>query len=111
MTKDQLVQKYMDVFYRSSDFDSLHNIFSSDLKFEGPLYAFNTAKAYISSLKKSPPVNCSYEIIDEYSNEDSVCLIYHFIKGGKKTTMAQTFTIESGRIIAIRLIFNVQAIT
>ena len=101
----------MDVFYRNSDFDSLYNIFSSDLKFEGPLHGFNTAEAYISSLKESPPVNCSYEIIDKYTNEDSICLIYRFIKGGKKTTMAQTFTIESGHIIAIRLIFNVQAIT
>jgi hypothetical protein len=110
MKDDHLVHTYMEVFYRSGDFDKLNNIFSTDLKFEGPLYQFDTAEAYINSLKESSPGDYDFEIIEEYINESSVCLIYNFIKGSKHTLMAQTFLIEAGLIKEIRLIFNAQAI-
>jgi hypothetical protein len=111
MNKDHVVQKYMDIFYHSGDLDNLYGILSSDLKFEGPLFQFDNAEAYINSLKESPPKDCGYEVIEEYINEHSVCLIYIFIKGKKETLMAQTFLLESGLIKNIRLIFNAQAIT
>jgi len=101
----------MEVFYRSGDFDSLYDIFSTDLTFTGPLYQFDNAQAYINSLMESPPINCDFEIIEEYFNGNSVCLIYNFIKGSKKTLMAQTFLTEADLIKSIRLIFDVQAIT
>ena len=110
MDKDHVVQAYMDIFYRGGDLDNLYQIFASDLVFEGPLYKFDNATAYINSLKASPPDGCNYEIIDEFITEQSVCLIYNFIKGNKRTPMAQTFLIDSNLIKEIRLIFDTQAI-
>lgn len=111
MNDDHVVSKYMEVFYRSGDFEVLYDIFSNDMKFEGPLIQFDNAEAYINSLKASPPNNCDFEIIEEYFNENSICLIYNFIKSDKQILMAQTFLIEAGLIKSIRLIFNAQAIT
>ena len=111
MNKDHVVYKYMETFFRTSDFHSLFDIFSNDLKFNGPLYQFDCAEDYINSLIESPPVDCDFEIVDEYVNKNSVCLIYNFVKGNKQTLMAQTFLIEAGLIKSIMLIFNVQDIT
>lgn len=108
--RNHLVQKYMDVFYCSGDFDELYGIFSADLEFDGPLHSFRNAKSYIDSLKEQPPVDCHYEILNEYYTDGSVCLIYRFIKGEISTVMAQTFLIDNGLIKAIRLIFDVRAI-
>lgn len=108
MEKYQVVQEYMDIFYRGGDLDKLREIFATDLLFEGPLYQFNDAESYINALKKDPPKNCNYEIIDKFISDSGVCLIYNFTKGAKQTLMAQTFLIEFGYIKKITLIFNAQ---
>ena len=71
---------------------------------------FNVKRGFfnIESLKASPPDNCSYELLEVYENEASICLIYLFIKEDKKNLMSQTFLMEGDLIKRIRLIFNVQ---
>ena len=110
MDKDHVVHRYMETFFRTGDYASLREIFSEDLKFRGSLYQFDSAEDYINSLIASPAVNCDFEILEEHTNTNSVCLIYNFKKDNIETLMAQTFLIEAGLIQSIRLVFNVQDI-
>ncbi|MCG7868667.1 MAG: hypothetical protein AB2733_13400 [Candidatus Thiodiazotropha taylori] len=108
MKEIEMAKLYMEVFFESKEFDSLRSIFSENLDFEGPLFKCSSASEYIASLKSSPPVDVGYEMVADFNNDTSVCLIYRFIKNGKSTLMAQTFWFVSGRINKIRLIFNPQ---
>jgi len=98
--------KYMDIFYSGNNIDDLSNIFSKDFSFEGPLYRFDSAKSYIDALKKDPPTGMTYEIIQTFENESTVCLIYQFLKQDISTPMAQVFEIEKEKIKKILLIFD-----
>jgi hypothetical protein len=110
MSKNELANRYMEIFYQTKDFDSLRSIFNDNLDFKGPLYRYDSAEAYITSLKESPPEDCQFEILEAYENRDSVCYFYNFIKGEKKILMAQTFWIAGDQIRKIRLVFNVSEI-
>ena len=111
MTPLTLAKKYMEVFYESGDFESLYEIFDQNIIFVGPLYKFDNAKDYINSLIGSPPIECTFKIMEEYETEGSACLIYEFSKNGKTTLMSQSFSISGDKINQIRLIFNVGDIT
>ncbi len=111
MNKIELARKYLHIFCESKEFDSLGALFDEHLDFQGPFYKFSSAFDYIDALKASPPVDVSYEIVEEFGNENSVCIIYKFSKRSKSTLMAQTFWFSSGRINKIRLIFNPKEIT
>ncbi len=111
MNEIELCRKYMEVFYESKDFDSLVPLFDEELEFEGPFIKCHSAKEYIESLKASPPIGVSYEMLEEFTNQNSVCFIYRFSKNGESTLMAQTFWFKRGRINKVRLVFNPEAIT
>ncbi|WP_444916350.1 hypothetical protein [Microbulbifer sp. JMSA003] len=111
MNKIELARKYMEIFYESKDFDSLDLILDEKLDFEGPLFKCKSAKEYIESLKASPPVDVSYEMVEEFHNPNSTCYMYRFTKNCRNTLMAQTFHYKVGRISKIRLVFNPEEIS
>jgi len=104
----ELAHTYMDCFFGKASLDNMEKILSDELYFEGPLYTFTSAADYLTSLKNNPPEDVSYKIINEYENKTSACLIYHFIKPGINTLMAQCFEVklECDRISRINLIFD-----
>lgn len=102
----ELANKYMEIFYRAGSIDSLTSLFADNFTFKGPFYEFNSAAAYIASLKQNPPKGLDYKIIQSYQNESSACLVYEFSKPGVSATVAQTFEVEEGKISKILLIFN-----
>lgn len=105
----RLAIQYMEIFFGSSPIDSLAEILSEDCSFKGPFYEFDSAKAYIESLKSDPPVNVSYQVVDSFENEESACLIYEFYKPGFSTVMSQAFKVTDGKIASILLIFDTAA--
>ena len=107
----ELAKKYLVIFFQTQKFDSLYDIFSENLDFEGPFFKSQKAKVYIDSLTESPWEACEYEILQEYGASNSACLIYKFRKGDKSTIMAQTFECSNGKIEKIRLIFNERDLT
>ena len=111
MKEIDIAKKYLEIFFESKDFDSLARLFDKNLDFKGPFYEFGSAHDYIESLKSSPPIDVSYKIVEEFSSQNSVCIIYNFTKNGKSTLMSQTFWFADGRIKKIRLIFNPEEIT
>lgn len=111
MTPLETAGKYMDILFDEGDLDELFDLFTAELRFKGPLYRFETAEAYINSLKKDPPEGFHFRILKTYVDDSSVCLIYEFSKADITTPMAQLFEFEDGLISKIELIFDATRFT
>ena len=109
MTPLELTLKYMASFYGDAPLELMESLLAEDLVFKGPFFEFNSAEAYIESLKKDPPRDVKYKILQTYEKENSVCLIYQFSKPGVETLMAQTFEVKDNKITKIDLIFDTKA--
>ena len=109
MTPSELVQRYMEAFFGLRPLENMETVLAENLIFEGPFQRTSSAKAYIESLKSSPPENVMYETEEVFENENSVCLVYQFSKPGVKTRMIQTFEINDGKISKIKLVFDTKA--
>ena len=99
----------MDSFFGISSIEDMKSILSDDLSFEGPFHKFNSASDYYESLLENPPKDVKYILEESFENENSVCLVYLFLKSGIKTRMVQTFEISNGKISKIRLVFDTNA--
>ncbi len=106
MSPLELAHKYMEIFFSGGDIEELGHIFSKDFTFSGPFYEFDSAEAYLDSLRSDPPENFCYELIRSFENESSACLVYQFSKTGISTPMAQMFEVSNGKICKILLIFD-----
>ena len=111
MNKRSIIKKYFEILFSNNNLDELSTIFSKNLKFRGPFYQFNSAKAYIESLKANPPTDFKYQIIDIFEKENKVAVFYIFSKGDIKTPMAQFFELEENLIVSILLIFDTSVFT
>lgn len=101
-----LALKYMNIFYSSTDITALRPLLADNLVFEGPLFQFDSAEAYLDSLKGDDRAGLSYELIQSFAQESSACVIYQFSKPGISVPMAQLFEIEEEKISKIVLIFD-----
>ena len=110
MKRMDLVNRYLNVFFNSQEFDSLHTIFHENLVFNGPFINTENAKQYVDLLKNDVWEKCDYEMVEQYENTNSICINYRFKKSGKSTLMSQLFWFSKGRISKIRLIFNAEEI-
>ena len=101
-----LALKYMNIFYSNTDIMALRPLLADNLVFEGPLFQFDSARAYLDSLKGDDRAGLAYKIIQSFESESSACLIYQFSKPGISVPMAQLFEIEDDKISKIVLIFD-----
>ena len=109
MTPLDLARRYLEIFYSGSDIDALRPLFADDLSFEGPFYTFDTAEAYLDSLRAAPPEGMTYDVIRAFESASSACVIYQFSKAGIQTPMAQLFEVDAGVIKRILLVFDTGA--
>jgi len=107
----ELAYQYMDIVFENGKISDLQDIFTNNLKFNGPLFQFNNAVDYITSLENDPPEDFEYEIIQSFENESSACLIYKFSKPGISTIITQIFEIADDKISEIILVFDTKAFT
>ncbi len=98
--------KYMDIFFSGRELERLREILADDLVFSGPLYQFDSSRAYLESLQSAPPVDCSYKIVQAFENGPLVNLIYEFSKPSLRTHMSQLFEIRHDKIASMLLIFD-----
>ena len=106
MSALDLARTYMDVFYSGRDAEELRPILADDLVFEGPFLRCASAREYIDSLRGDSRDEMSREMLWEFEDGESACLVYRFSKPGVETTMAQVFEARCGRIARITLVFN-----
>ncbi|MGD9385105.1 MAG: nuclear transport factor 2 family protein [Thioalkalispiraceae bacterium] len=102
----ELANQYMEVIYGEKSPDLLKALLAKDCHFKGPWYEFNSAAEYIDSLKKDPPADFNYTLIDAFEGDNSACLVYQFKKKGISTPMTQVFEVMKGKISKILLIFD-----
>ena len=96
----------MDALFVPGQLDRLQHLLAPNCKFEGPLYQFSNAQAYIDALKSDPPADWKYELLNTFEHEHSACLVYRFQKPGVSTLMTHTFEASDNRLVHIRLIFD-----
>ena len=104
----QAVQKYLEIFYKTHNWDALENILDSELEFQGPLFRSSTASEYIEALRDDPPGEASMEIISEWEDEDDCSVFYSFSNAGRSTKIYQHFEFKNDKISAITTVFNPQ---
>lgn len=109
MTPLDLALKYMEIFYSNTDIETLGQILTADLSFEGPFFQFDCADDYLESVRDDPREGLAYELIRSFEDSSSACLVYQFSKPGISIPMAQLFEIEDGKISRIVLIFDTGA--
>ena len=102
----ELALEYLEIFVGNKPLSELSDILDEQCSFQGPMYQFNSAVAYINSLESDPALNASYDIIASFEDNSSACIIYQFKKPGIDTAMSQTFKIRNGKIVEILLIFD-----
>ena len=102
----ELANRYLEIFYSGKNIQDLSQLFTNDLKFNGPFYTFDTPEAYVNSLLSNPPKDCKYSILHSYENATSACIIYQFSKPGVTLPMTQYFEVKSEKISKIFLIFD-----
>ena len=101
-----LALQYMDIFYSTREIDVLAPLLAENLVFQGPFYQFDSAEAYLASLRGDSRAGLTYSLIHSVADATSACLIYQFSKPGISTPMAQLFEIRGGKIKKIILIFD-----
>lgn len=106
MSPLEIAHKYMDCFYGQAPLEGMAQLLAEDMKFTGPLYKFETGQDYFMSLLADPVENASYEILYEYQNNKTACLIYLFRKPGVETVMSQVFEVTNDKINNILLVFD-----
>jgi len=90
----------------AGEIEEMAPLLAADLRFEGPLYRFNSAREYLAALRNDPPEPCHYEILSITESADSVALFYDYQKPNGSLAIAQLFTMGDQRIQAIRLVFD-----
>lgn len=105
----KLARKYMYIFYSGADIDGLRAILAENVTFEGPFFKFDSAEAYLGSLRGDPREGFAYELIHSFEDDSAACLVYRFSKPGVETLMAQMFEVEGDKITKIVLIFDPRA--
>ena len=106
MSPLEIAHKYMDCFYGQAPLEDMRRLLAADMKFNGPLDHFETGQDYFMSLQNDPVVNASYEILHEYQDGKTACLVYLFRKPGIETVMSQVFEIVDDKIKSILLVFD-----
>lgn len=105
----ELARLYMDVVFAGKNMDALNELLADEFTFKGPFYEFDSADAYIQSLRSDPPQDFQYETIQSFETESCACLVYQFSKPGISVPMAQIFEISNNKISKILLIFDTQS--
>lgn len=105
MSQRDIALAFLDHF-SAGRVEELVPLLAADLRFEGPLYRFDSALEYLEVLRDNPPEPCRYELLSITENDDSVALFYDYQKPGGSLAIAQLFTIENQKIAGITLVFD-----
>ena len=99
-----LARRYLDAFM--GDAEAMRPLLADGLVFEGPLFRCRSAAAYVDAILDSPIGEASYEIVAQYEDERTACLIYWLRKAGTERLIVQHFETAAENITRIRTIFD-----
>jgi len=90
----------------AGDVDALAPLLTPDLKFKGPFFNFDSADAYLNSLKNGPLEKCGYQMLSITEGKDSVSINYDYEKSDRTIAIAQLFKFSNQKIQEILLVFD-----
>ena len=90
----------------AGDVNALAPLLSADLNFQGPLYQFGSAEAYLNSLLVDPPDQCGCKVLSITESSDHVSIYYDYEKNDRSITIAQLFKFKDEKISEILLVFD-----
>ena|ERR1700712_4332318 len=86
------------------DFDTARSFVSDNMTFEGVLGSRDNADAYFSDMRK---MKFKYELIKVFAESNDVCILYNVkMSGDMKVFTCGWYTVDHGRIAAIRVLFD-----
>lgn len=97
--------RYLELFC-SGRVDELEPLLAPNLRFEGPFHRSETASDYLDALRKSPPKDCRFELLQSFEDQARTCLLFRFEKPEISVLMAQFFEVADGRITSMQLVFD-----
>lgn len=107
--QNQIAEQFIK-FFCKGNIDSLAGLLSENLRFQGPLFNFDSREAYLKALHDDPPEKTACEIISLTNNDDSVCIFYKYGKGEAHITIAQHFKFQGNLISEILIVFDPRAL-
>lgn len=105
MKNQALAIKFIEYFCEGN-IDDLATLLDENLNFEGPLFSFNSASAYLSGLRIDPPLKCKFRVQSVTESADAVAVFYRYLKPGRDMQMAQLFKVNNSKIYEILLVFD-----
>ena len=79
MTHSEVALEFLRCFC-AGDIGALTALLTEDLRFSGPLYRFDSRKAYLDCLAADPPRPCRYRVLNVTEDGDSVSIFYDYEK-------------------------------
>ena len=103
----ETVQAFMHAMEKA-DFASARTCLADDLSFQGPIDKFSAPEPYIEALKKLQLIVERINVRKMFVDGDDVCLLYDMVTKTPAGTafVAEWHHVQSGRIRAIRVVFD-----
>ena len=89
----------------AGDVSALAPLLTPDLKLKGPFFEFDSAEAYLDSLKYDLE-KCGYRVLSITESKGSVSIYYDYEKSDLIITIAQLFKFKGHKISEILLVFD-----
>jgi hypothetical protein len=92
----------------SGDLVAARTYLRDDVKFRGPIDAFDKPEPYLEALKKLHPIIERIEVKKMFVDGNDVCLLYDMVTKTPAGTafIAEWFQVQGDKIAAIRVVFD-----
>jgi hypothetical protein len=90
------------------DFAAARQMLHDDMSFRGPIETFDRPEPYLESLKKLQSIIQRIEVRRTFADAGDVCVLYDMVTNTPAGTafIAEWYQVRSGRIAAIRVVFD-----
>jgi hypothetical protein len=90
------------------DVVAARKLMHDDMKFKGPLDAFDRPEPYLEALKKLASIVERVDVKKMFADGGDVCMLYDMVTKSPAGTafIAEWLTVKDGRIASIRTVFD-----
>lgn len=90
----------------AGDVEALVPLLAEDFRFSGPFFQFNSADAYLDTLRSDPLEAGGYKLLSVTENVDNVSIYYDYEKSDRVLTIAQLFKFKHQKICETLVVFD-----
>jgi len=92
----------------SNDWTAARRFLKDDMKFKGPIAAYDRPEPYLEDLKKLHPIIKGVDMKKIFVDGDDVCLLYDMITNTPAGTafISEWYHVEGKKIASVRVVFD-----